>query len=374
MIKSQEILKRIYKESDTILKYHNNILYKTRKPLSDLELHQKNAYKFLSVNSPGKLCRLIRINFYELQDLINNPVYIHFRIPKKKSGYREISAPDPRLKKVHKRLNYYLQAYYLCIKPAEVMGFIINPKYAETKHDIIENARMHVGKKYLLNIDLKDFFSNISAKRVKDLFSSDLFYFDEQLVTALTLITTYKGKLPTGAPTSPVISNFLCLQMDQQIKDFCIANSIQYSRYADDLSFSSNIKIEQEQISKIIKIINQNSFEINKKKLRIRRSDQKQVVTGIVVNEKVNVDRKLIRKVRAIIHDISINGLELAAKRHLNTIETNQKDLQFFKTKIEGYIRFIGQVRGREDDIYNQLFNNFNKYFSSFIILINNDD
>lgn len=368
MVKSQEILKRIYKDSDTILKYHNNDLYKTRKPLSDLELHQRNAYKFLSVNSPATLCRLIQTNFYELQDLINNPIYTHFRIPKKKSGYREISAPDSRLKNILKRLNYYLQAYYLCIKPDAATGFIINPKYLKTKNDIIENAKMHVGKKYLLNIDLKDFFSSISSKRVKDFFSSDLFDFDEQITTALTLITTYKRKLPTGAPTSPVISNFLCLQMDQQIKAFCDSNFIQYSRYADDLSFSSNTEINQDLITEFIRIIQLNHFEINKKKLRIRRSDQKKVVTGIVVNEKVNVDRKLIRKVRAIIHDIKINGLELAAKRHLNAKEINQKDLQYFKSKVEGYIRFIGQVRGKEDDIYTKLFNNFNRNFSSFKI------
>jgi RNA-directed DNA polymerase len=362
MQNAEKILRRIYKHSDTILKYHNNNIYKTRKPLSDLEFHQRNAYKFLSVSSPAMFCRLIKTNFYELQDLINNPVYIHFRISKKKAGYREISAPDSRLKKVHKKLNYYLQAYYLCIKPDEVTGFIINPKYLETKHDIIENARMHVGKKYILNIDLKDFFSTISAKRVKDLFSSDLFYFDEQITNALTLLTTYNGKLPTGAPTSPVISNFLCLKMDQQIKDFCISNSIQYSRYADDLTFSSNTEINQNLITEIIKIIKQNRFEINEKKLRVRRSDQKQVVTGIVVNEKVNVDRKLIRKVRAIIHDIFNNGLEAAAKRHLNLKGViDRKDQIYFKNKIEGYIRFIGQVRGKEDAIYNKLISDFNK-------------
>ena len=366
MIKSQEILKRIYKNSDTILKYHNNNLYKTRKPLSDLELHQRNAYKFLSVNSPATLCRLIQTNFYELQDLINNPSYKHFRIPKKKGGYREICAPDSSLKKVHKKLNYFLQAYYLCIKPAEIMGFIINPKYAETKHDIIENARLHVGKKYILNIDLKDFFSSISAKRVKKVFSSDLFYYDDQMVTALTLLTTYKGILPTGAPTSPVISNFLCLQMDQKIKEFCIANSIQYSRYADDLTFSSNMKIEQNQVKEIIKIIKQNSFEINEKKLRLRRSDQKQVVTGIVVNEKVNVDRKLIRKVRAIIHDIKLNGLEAAARKHYKLIEKIDWNVQcHFNSKVEGYIRFIGQVRGKDDEIYKRLYNNFSKSISA---------
>jgi len=365
MTTPEEILKRIYKQSDTILKHHGSKLYLSKKPLSDLEKHQRNAYRFLTANSQIKFCRLLKTNFVDLQYLINNPIYKTYKVPKKKGGYREISAPVSNLKKVHKRLNYFLQAYYLCIKPDEAMGFIINPRYLDTKHDIIENARMHVGKKYILNIDLKDFFSSISARRVKELFSSNLFYFDDQMVTALTLLTTYKGKLPTGAPTSPVLSNFLCLQMDREVKDFCILNSIRYSRYADDLSFSSNMKIEQEQIEEIIKIIKQNNFEINEKKLRLRRSFQKQVVTGIVVNEKVNVDRKLIRKIRAIIHDITLNGLAAAAKRHFNPNgEIDRKDQLYFRNKIEGYIRFIGQVRGKEDFIYNRLLNDFSKSFN----------
>ena len=360
MINPEEILQRIYKDSDTILECRNKKVYYTQKPLSKLEKHQKNAFKFLSAKTPARLCGLLQTNFYELQELINHPVYKHYKVPKKKGGYREISAPVSSLKKVHKRLNYFLQAYYLCIKPDEAMGFIINPRYLETKYDIIENARMHVGKKYILNIDLKEFFSSISVRRVKALFSSDLFYFDDQMVTALTLLTTYKGKLPTGSPTSPVLSNFLCLQMDLEIRDFCILNSIRYSRYADDLSFSSNMKIEQEQIEEIIKIIKQNNFEINEKKLRLRRSFQKQVVTGIVVNEKVNVDRKLIRKIRAIIHDITLNGLAAAAKRHLDMKgETDRKDQLYFRNKIEGYIRFIGQVRGKEDHLYNKLLQSF---------------
>src|SRR5690606_22088658 len=109
---------------------------------------------------------------------------------KKQKGKRRICAPDERLKIIQKQLNFFLQAYYLSVKPNEVHGFIINPKYLEGKCNIVENAKMHTGKKYVLNIDLKDFFPSISAGRVMEVFTSHFFAFNEQIATALTLLTT----------------------------------------------------------------------------------------------------------------------------------------------------------------------------------------
>jgi len=360
----EEIMKFVSAEKNLIWKclfWKRSYLNKS---LEKLQKHEQNALIFLSVDKPIRLCEILQRNFYDLQHIINHPKYKQYHILKKKGGYREILAPNPVLKKIQRRLNYFLQAYYLWIKPSEIMGFIINPKYLKTKHSIIENAQMHVGKKYILNIDLKDFFKNISAKRVNALFSSNLFDFNEQMVTTLTLLTTYNVRLPTGAPTSPVISNFLCMQMDKDLTAFCIPNSIQYSRYADDLTFSSNQEITPNHMLDIINRIKKNNFEINERKLRLKRADQKQRVTGLIVNEKVNVDRKLIRKIRAIIHDITLNGLETATRRHFNIKEKVDLQDQFnFRNKIEGYIRFIGQVRGKNDPIYTKLLKSFNNSF-----------
>lgn len=220
-----------------------------------LPLHEFKTLVFFRIDKPIGLCDLFNIPFNELEQLLNFPDYKHYFISKKKGGKRELFAPSYDLKNCQRILNYYLQCYYLCVKPAEAHGFVLHPEYMPFDSNIVENAKMHTQKKVVLNIDLKDFFPSISARRVKELFLSNHFLFDEQMAYALTLLTTYKGKLPIGAPTSPVISNFICLEFDQEMKLFCEANDLTYSRYADDLTFSSNASISNETIEHIKQII-----------------------------------------------------------------------------------------------------------------------
>ncbi len=333
--------------------------YRLNNDLKSLKPHQLNTLNLLSIESPFELCRLVKTPFYILEKLINEPVYKHYSIEKKKGGFREICAPAKRLKKTQRSLNYFLQAYYLWIKPNAVHGFVINPGYLNVYCNIAENARVHVGKKHVLNIDLKDFFPSISARRVKALFQSECFGFDEQMATALTLLATFEGKLPIGAPSSPVISNFICLQLDKELIEFCAANDLSFSRYADDLTFSSDSVIIQDEILDIINIIQKNNFKINGKKLYLRASNQRQVVTGLTVNEKVNIDRKLLKQIRAMIHDLHVNGLEVAAQKHFNIpFESSEAAQLKFFDRLSGYINFVGQIRGKEDLLFQKLTNN----------------
>ena len=214
--------------------------------------HKFNALVLLSLEEPVEVGRFLKTSTFELEKLINMPVYEHYVIKKKRGGERHIFAPEKRLKQIQKRLNYFLQAYYLWIKPAEVHGFVINPHYLGRHCNIVANAGMHTGKKHVLNIDLKDFFPSISAKRIKTLFSSSYFNYNEQIATALALLTTYQAKLPVGTPTSPVLSNFVCLELDADLRTFCQENDLQFTRYADDLSFSSNTCFSQNIIQNII--------------------------------------------------------------------------------------------------------------------------
>jgi len=163
-------------------------LSREKKFLPNLQKHQQYAMILLSVNSPEKLCRLLKTPMPYLEEIINAPVYKHYTVKKKRGGERHIFAPDKSLKDIQKRLNYFLQAYYLWIKPNEVHGFVINPRYLGVHCNIVENAKVHTGKKHVLNIDLKDFFPNISAKRIKNLFTSHLFNYNEQIAIALTLL------------------------------------------------------------------------------------------------------------------------------------------------------------------------------------------
>jgi RNA-directed DNA polymerase len=291
-----------------------------------------------------------------MEHIMNNPSYKCYSIPKKKGGTREIVAPGASLKKIQKQLNYFLQAYYLCIKPEEVHGFVINPHYLGEHCNIVANASPHVGKKYLLNMDLKDFFPGITAKRVKGLFQSSLFGYNDQISTSLTLLTTYHGKLPIGAPTSPVISNFICYQLDGDLITFSESHNLVYSRYADDLTFSSDEPIPPSTFEEITELIENNQFVINNKKTRLTTMNRRQVVTGITVNEKVNVNRTLLKRIRAMTHDLAVNGKEAATRKHFNIQGDISSELQEqFMNRLGGYINFIGQVKGKSDDTFSRL-------------------
>lgn len=338
--------------------------YYLNRNLGSLMKHELHAMLLLTIEKPVELCRFLKTPFSEFEYIINNPSYIHYRIPKKKGGMREIFAPSENLKSIQKRLNYFLQAYYLIIKPREVYGFVVNPHYLGTYCNIVNNAKMHIKKNYVLNIDLKDFFPSISARQIKKLFLSDYFSFPEQITTALTLLTTLDAQLPAGAPTSPVISNFVCLSLDQDLKSFCNLNSLVYSRYADDLTFSSDLPIHSDHILDLINLIKKAGFSINEKKLRLKTSDQRQVVTGLTVNEKVNVNRKLLKNMRAMLHDASSNGIAVATKRHFNlSTEADSNFCRKFINKLEGYINFVGQVRGKYDPLFTRQKASFDRIF-----------
>ncbi len=330
-----------------IWRYFFDRRHRLSKFLIGYQKHELNTLLLLSIDKPAELSLFIGGNLKDLERIINTPVYNHYQVEKKKGGKRDIYAPDDELKKILKKLNYFLQAYYLCVKPNEVHGFVINPAYLGRKCNIVANASVHTNRKYVLNIDLKDFFSNISAQQVYKIFSSHFFNYSEQISIALTLLTTYEGKLPTGAPTSPVISNFVCFDLDSNLKQFAEQHALSYTRYADDITFSSDEPIIKNMISNIIRIIEENNFAVNYKKLRISTSNRKQTVTGITVNESVNVDRKLLKKVRAMLYDAQTNGIYDATQKHFKILGYVDKKYRIqFIDRLQGYINFVGQVTG----------------------------
>ena len=145
---------------------------------------------------------------------------------------------------------------YLGMKPKNVHGFVLQVANEEIQANIVENAKLHVGKRAVLNIDLENFFPSISAKRVKELLENKPFCFNQEIATALALLTTHKGRLPQGAPTSPVLSNFICIELDHALQAWSGNHHVNYSRYADDLTFSSNTVFSNTQIKNKINIFN----------------------------------------------------------------------------------------------------------------------
>ena len=277
--------------------------------------------------------------------------YREYQVPKKRGGFRQIEAPEKKLKWLQQKLNYVLQMVYHEMKPACVHGFIprLN-KYSEV-NSIVSNANAHIGKRFVLNLDLADFFHSIDIWRVKQLFMSYPFYFSNDLASYIALLTTNNERLPMGAPTSPVISNLACFLLDRKLQSFCSEYALIYTRYADDLSFSSNSEISRAQIESIQMLIADEGFSVNKKKTRLFTQFGRQTVTGLKVNEKVNLDRTYIRSIRAMLHNWEKYGIEAASLRSNNEF--------VFLNMLKGKLNFLKMVRGDKDTVYDKLMTKF---------------
>lgn len=247
--------------------------------------------------------------------------YNRFQIPKKPSGYRQISAPKKLLKKAQ---NWILHNILEKIELHDAAhGFCL-------QRSIVTNAQTHVGKEVIINMDLKDFFPSISYQRVKGLFKS--FGYSETASTIFALICTEpKIKeveinglnnyilswtdryLPQGAPSSPAITNILCRRLDRRLTFMAKEYGFDYTRYADDLTFSAAGE-SLVNINNIIKlthlIVKKEDLEINENKTRVVRNYRRQEVTGIIVNEKLNISREKLKTFRAVLYKIEKDGLQ----------------------------------------------------------------
>lgn len=250
----------------------------------------------IKFNTLEELSKLLHISSESLEELKFDYNYKHFKIEKKKKKtYRFIDAPKFKLKILQKWiLVNVLQNVHIS---DQATAFIKN------KNGIKDNAQRHLNNKYLLEMDLKDFYPSISLSKIIELFKSKPFDFNVEMAKYLGYICTCNKKLPQGAVTSPIISNLICSELDENISSYCRKHNITYSRYADDLTFSSNDKVRLNLVKRDIKLfIKQDRFIINDEKTRFLSSNFHQQVTGITINNgELKTNKKLKRKVRALL-------------------------------------------------------------------------
>jgi len=285
--------------------------------------------------------------------------YKTFVIRKASGKTRTIDAPNSYLKMLQKRLSEILYQIYnprKCVK-----GFIL-------EENIIKNAEVHLKKRFILNIDLENFFHSINFGRVRGLFLSEPFFFNEQVATLLAQVCCFKGRIPQGAPTSPIISNMICLRLDKHLMMFAGQHNLVYTRYADDITFSTRtnsfptaVAFENDngdiQLSdSLLKIFLENGFDINKEKLRLTAKFNRQEVTGLVVNKFVNVKRQYVRTLRAMIHCWQTKGYEEASNRFYSKYDLKGRNKHYrpeaFNKVVQGKLRFLKDVRGDDSKIY----------------------
>lgn len=267
-------------------------------------------------------------------------MYRQFHIPKKSGGKRTITAPDGILKDIMHTLCFMLNTIYLPTSAA--MAFV-------PQRSIVDNARKHVGKNYVLNIDLKDFFTSIDAIMVEN--AMNKIGISPHVSRLLATICTYPEKtdndgivniVPQGAPTSPVISNICAMTLDARLTGLAKRFGLDYTRYADDITFSSNHNVYDEEgvfWNELKKIVTESRFRINEKKTRCLKNDERQEVTGLTVDKKVNVSRKYIKNLRAQIHQIGLQ--EIASAHEVNVAR--------------GKLYFLRMVKGADDSTFQKL-------------------
>jgi len=311
-------------------------------------LLNKIEYLIYKAQTPQKKITARDLNYLSIS---KDRRYKESFIPKKNGKKRKIDAPDNYLKRVQFLLNQLLQIIFGDHVNYHTNGFLEG-------RNILRNAEPHTNKRFVLNIDLKDFFPSIEFRRVKSVLEFNPFNLKEErerLAFIIANIVTYKNSLPQGAPTSPIISNIVTQRLDRKFAKFSMQKRIRYSRYADDLTFSTNKDIFNEDfISEVEVIIKEENFKINSEKTRIQSSMDRQEVTGLVVNQKVNVKREYLNSVRAMLNNWEKGGVNFAQSRydfHKKKIEQNID----FRNALRGHIDFIGSIKGKENSVYSKL-------------------
>lgn len=342
---------------------------------SQLVLMMEILYKVLYPNSVTRIKiseRTIRFLAFKKKNR-----YKKFEIAKKSGGSRAISAPIYSLKVYQFLINVILQSVFEPNRNA--FGFIPGKS-------IVDNAKMHIGKKYVYNIDLEAFFPSIHFRRVKTVLGLSPFNLINEREELAFLIANLccekeneddeKGYLPQGAPTSPTITNIICQRLDRKLSKLAKKNKATYTRYADDITFSSDTNIFNEIFyQKLLIIIEfEERFKINEKKVRLQNYSIRQEVTGVIVNRKPNLSGYYIDNLRFWIFLWEKFGYEKALAR-FNKDYNREKGFSKYAGTIptmiavvRGKLDFLGMVKGRNDSVYINLKDKISKLLSATAI------
>ncbi len=346
---------KISKESD-IIYVGEGFSHQLNNKTSSIERLQSQQLPIL--HTALDLARAMKISLGELRFLTfsrkNSKIshYKRFKMAKKSGGYRLISAPMPRLKNAQHW----------------VLEEILNKVAVHSKahgcrigKSIKTNALPHVGKDVVINQDLKNFFPTITYQRIKGVFES--LGYSHQVSTLLALLCSepkildisllgenYFSQrsdrfLPQGSPCSPAITNIICRKLDYRMEGLAKKYGFEYTRYVDDITFSAT-KDQYTNITNILKysrkIVQDENFVLHPEKLRIMKRNNRQEVTGIVVNEKVNIPKKSLKRFRALLFQIEKDGIEGKVwNKGFNVL-----------AEIDGYANFIYQIDQQKGVVY----------------------
>ncbi|HPX75426.1 MAG TPA: reverse transcriptase domain-containing protein [Bacteroidales bacterium] len=353
----------------------------------------------------GEECEPIQLKHltYYANPKLSQIRYRTFSVNKKSGGERIINAPVKGLKAILCPLNFVFQCLY---NPhISATGFVVGKS-------IVDNGKKHIGQNYVLNIDLKDFFHSFDLDRVKVGLLHELWGIDnigkykkkfeddfnekEKIAFLLACLCTHpfeidgkiKTVLPQGSPTSPTLTNILCKPLDRKLQGLANRFGATYTRYADDITFSSphNIYKREENpilnekgayddfMSELERIIKKEKLTINHKKTRLQKRAYRQEVTGLKVNEKVNVQRRYIEQIRMWLYYWGKDGYEKAQQ---NFIQYYIVDKGHIKNKnahlinvLDGKLEYLKMVKGDKDSTYKKLKDRFDELSNPISLIL----
>lgn len=317
--------------------------------------------------SLAHLSKIVDVPYHSIVEIIDRreDFYKFYQIKKRRGGHRPIIVPHSNIRILQ---DYILKNILDAVDVHESAKGFVKDK------SILTNALPHKNQPAILNIDLLKFFDSINEKRIYGIFKSlgyakNLAYDFAKITTVplpIEYLSTFSDKeekaynrlvkwgeavLPQGAPTSPSLSNLVMRRLDKRLFKLSLKLDCQYTRYADDITFSGKLD-NLPKIHLLRKIIKEEGFNINWKKVGIFKAGRRQEVTGLTVANDVHVHRFFKRDVKKHIYCC----LKFGVTNHLNFL--NLSDINFYKEWLLGKILFIKSI---EPKIGYKLLEDYNK-------------
>jgi RNA-directed DNA polymerase len=324
-----------------------------------MQVTQHQVTAFRALKTPADLAALLSTTERRLSHhLYRAPLpYRTFSIPKASGGHRTILAPPDVVKAWQTVVLHCMSAIY--VPTRAVHGFA-------PARSVVTNAHVHTRRRLVLNLDLENFFPTIHFGRVRGVLQSPPFKLPPSVAATVAQLCCVNGYLPQGAPTSPLLSNLVCRGLDHQLVALARATGCRYSRYADDITLSTDKALFETSVVKngfsepvelgdaLLKVIASNSFKVNGNKTRIADAQKRQEVTGLTVNAKVNVQRDYVKQIRGALFCWSRHGERVADQTfrtkfpHLSRAQPPAPLREFMR----GRLAFLKMVRGEHDGVY----------------------